>query len=103
MSENHDPIDNGDDIDTVFSRTTDSGAFDLSTLHLGKRTVEIGMSVTPEMKRYVEECARLAHCKPSDMACDALYAYFTGKTFLEHVADGRRSAVRLEPQSLPGN
>ena len=65
-------------------------------LHHGKLTEESKTTVTEAMDEYIRVLATKAKCNPSDLIRDALYLQFTGKTYLEHVSDDRRSVMQRE-------
>lgn len=65
----------------------------MTTFHTGKLTHEAKTMVTEEMDERIAVLARQAKCQPSELVREALYLFFTGKTFTEHVANDRRSVM----------
>lgn len=65
-------------------------------LHHGKLVEEAKTTVTESMDEYIRQLASQAKCTPSDLIRDALYLQLTGKTYLDHVADDRRSVIQSQ-------
>jgi hypothetical protein len=61
--------------------------------HVGKLTEEAKTTLTESMHELLADKARLAKCNPSDLVRDAIYLVFTGATYLDHVANDRRSVM----------
>ena len=75
------------------------------TFHVGKLTEEAKTTLTESMHELLADKARQAKCNPSDLMRDAIYLVFTGATYLDHVANDRRSVMsnqgRTESDSKP--
>ena len=71
----------------------------MEIIHKGKRTEEIGTTLTPEGLEAFKARARLAGCTPSELLCDAAYLVLTGHTFSELVAKDRRALMNVEPRN----
>ncbi len=69
-------------------------------LHHGKLTEESKTTVTEAMDEYIRVLAAKAKCHPSDLIRDALYLQFTGKTYLEHVSNDRRSVIQSQGREM---
>lgn len=70
----------------------------MDNLHIGKLTEEAKTTVTEAMHTRLADLARQAKCNPSDLLRDALYLVLTGATYLDHVANDRRSVMQNQAQ-----
>lgn len=70
----------------------------MDNLHIGKLTEEAKTTVTEAMHTRLADLARQAKCNPSDLLRDALYLVLTGATYLDHVANDRRSVMQNKGQ-----
>lgn len=70
----------------------------MDSLHIGKLTEEAKTTLTESMHQLLADRARQARCNPSDLMRDAIYLVFTGKTYLDHVANDRREAMQSQGQ-----
>lgn len=68
----------------------------MEPLHIGKLTEEAKTTVTEAMHARLTDLARQAKCNPSDLLRDALYLVLTGATYLDHVANDRRSVMQSQ-------
>lgn len=69
-------------------------------LHHGKLTEEVKTTVTEAMHDLLADKAREAKCNPSDLFRDALWLVLTGATYLDHVANDRRSVMQIKGLTL---
>ncbi len=69
-------------------------------LHIGKLTEEAKTTLTESMHELMVDKAREARCNPSDLMRDAIYLVFTGATYLDHVANDRRSVMQNQGRAL---
>lgn len=67
--------------------------------HIGKLTEEAKTTLTEAMHEHIADRARQARCNPSDLMRDAIYLVFTGKTYLDHVANDRRLVMQPQGRS----
>lgn len=65
----------------------------MDALHIGKLTEEAKTTLPEVMHEHLADMARQARCNPSDLMRDAIYLAFTGKTYLDHVANDRRNVM----------
>lgn len=65
----------------------------MDSLHIGKLTEEAKTTLPEAMHEHLADLARQARCSPSDLQRDAIYLVFTGKTYLDHVANDRRKMM----------
>lgn len=72
-------------------------------MHIGKLTEEIKFMVPTQFHDLLNDRAREARCTAADLARDALYLVFTDRTYLDHVANDRRAALRCEGQPQGDN
>ena len=72
-------------------------------LHIGKLTEECKTTVTEAMHEHLADLARQAKCNPSDLLRDALYLVLTGATYLDHVANDRRSVIQNQGRQQADN
>lgn len=76
-------------------------------LHVGKLTEEAKTTLTESMHELLADKARQAKCHPSDLVRDAIYLVFSGATYLDHVANDRRSVMqnqgRMQGDNTPTN
>lgn len=69
-------------------------------LHVGKLTEEAKTTLTESMHEHLAQLAREARCSPSDLLRDAVFLVFSGVTYSDHVANDRRSVMKLEGRKL---
>ena len=72
----------------------------IAPLHIGKLTEEAKTTLTESMHELMVDKAREARCNPSDLMRDAIYLVFTGATYLDHVANDRRSVMQNQGRAL---
>lgn len=72
----------------------------IAPLHIGKLTEEAKTTLTESMHELMVDKAREARCNPSDLMRDAIYLVFTGATYLDHVANDRRSVMQNQGRPL---
>jgi hypothetical protein len=72
-------------------------------LHHGKLAEEAKTTVTEAMDEHIRALAVQAKCNPSDLIRDAIYLQFTGKTYLDHVAEDRRKVISQQGRQLGDN
>jgi hypothetical protein len=72
-------------------------------LHHGKLTEEVKTTVTEAMHELLVDKAREAKCNPSDLFRDALWLVLTGATYLDHVANDRRSVMQIQGREVAEN
>ncbi len=72
----------------------------MTDFHHGKLTEEAKTTVTETMHELLADKARQAKCNPSDLIRDAVYLVFTGATYLDHVANDRRSVMQNQGQQV---
>jgi hypothetical protein len=72
-------------------------------LHHGKLTEEVKTTVTEAMHELLVDKAREAKCNPSDLFRDALWLVLTGATYLDHVANDRRSVMQIQGREVSEN
>ena len=75
----------------------------MESLHIGKLTEEAKTTLPEAMHEYLADKARQARCNPSDLLRDALYLALTGATYLDHVANDRRSVMQNQGRTLADN
>lgn len=67
----------------------------MNALHVGKLTEETKFTVTEAMSQLIAEMAHKARCPESDIVRDCFWRGLTGMSYLDHVANDRRTAMDL--------
>jgi hypothetical protein len=66
----------------------------MNNLHIGKLTEETKTTLTESMDQLLRSKAHEARCNPSDLVRDAIYLMLTGASYLDHVVNDRRAALK---------
>ena len=72
-------------------------------LHIGKLTEETKTTLPEVMDQFLRNKAHEARCNPSDLVRDAIYLMFTGATYLDHVVNDRRAALKTQGRIASDN
>jgi len=72
----------------------------MDSLHIGKLTEEAKTTLPEAMHNHLADIARQARCTPSDLMRDAIYLAVTGQTYLDHVANDRRSVMKSQGRTV---
>lgn len=75
----------------------------MSDLHIGKLTEETKTTLPEVMDQFLRNKAHEARCNPSDLVRDAIYLMFTGATYLDHVVNDRRAALKTQGRIASDN